>query len=766
MAAKAMAEPQAPAQGDAELGRELLDFAEQSYRDFSRMRFAEEREWYQNALFYQRRQWLRWDNGQRRWAPMKPDPRRPRPQPVSNYFAMTINTNANQLAANMPRMLVTPLSTSDADQRAADMAQKALPAIDKESGMNVLNPLLALHATLWGMGITKDVYDIGYGSGRVQYPETDRGGGQKAGCRDCDRSYALPRQPNAQGDGDAATYAPAKTCPACGSDNVVLYERPELVTRDVVEFSRGRITTEIRPIFEVFLPRDCQNPNLAKKIVHRYRKGLGDVKRLFGPAAEGVQADSSSDIHEIYLEALRSLVNYSYLPEQAKEECSCTECWFDWDELPKRLQRRIGEVHPDDAEAWQAQGGFVIGAGGKTMQYGANCYGKKPFTFYLWQVDPASVYPKGLGADLVPLQKRLNRIDSLIEMGIMTNAAGKWLWPRTQTNNDPPSGTPDEVIQYDVIGDGKIAPSFVQPSPFHASVIETRNSILQDFQELGLALPVSRGDDPGSAKAFRALAYLGAKADEQLNTPRFLYELGHQLRYEKCLGLARRFWDEPRLAKVAGPNGKYLVQQFAREDLEGNYDIEVVPGTSRPRTLQDKQAAFAGLLQAGMVDPKDPTVRDYVADMANLERVNLVDHLQYLAAERALERAKQGFAPPANPFYSAEVFFRVFSDFTLREEFETLPPAGQQAIAMAALHWQAQMASAPAPMKPPQEKIDFKNLPPAGQEQMAAQAGIHLAAAMAAPANPLQAVPGANSTPGAAQNAALAQAGQVAQHLA
>ena len=63
---------------------------------------------------------------------------------------------------------------------------------------------------------------------------------------------------------------------------------------------------------------------------------------------------------------------------------------------------------------------FIICAGGKCIDWGINALdGKKPFTFWLWEVDPANVYPKGLGVDLVPLQKRLNRLDSLMELGFV-----------------------------------------------------------------------------------------------------------------------------------------------------------------------------------------------------------------------------------------------------------------------------------------------------------------------------------------------------------
>jgi hypothetical protein len=78
----------------------LRSYGDQTFQEMSRYRFAEEREWYEEALFYQRRQWLRWNDSSRRFDQVKQDSDRPKPMPVSNYFKFAINTNANQLQEN------------------------------------------------------------------------------------------------------------------------------------------------------------------------------------------------------------------------------------------------------------------------------------------------------------------------------------------------------------------------------------------------------------------------------------------------------------------------------------------------------------------------------------------------------------------------------------------------------------------------------------------------------------------------------------------
>lgn len=729
--------------------RVLMGFGDDCYQDFSRARFAEEREWYESALFYQRRQWLRWNDSTRRFTVIKQSSAQPRPMPVSNYFAMTINGNATQLDGSPVTMTVTPNDDSNENRRAAQAAERSLPAIDRESGFELLRPILAKHTVLWGMGITKDIFDSSAVNGRDRVPVTELQSTLMLSCANCGGTYDMGPQQQPAGN---------LPCPQCGSQTTYEYPKQALATREVMVFNRGKITTEVRPIFEIYLPRDCQNPNLAKTVLQRYRQPLSKLRRLYGDIADDLKADAPTDIHQTYLEALRSLINYNYLQEGQQQNCSLTEVWGDWDELTNKQQEKLTaelEADADTFQRWQDYGFYAVYAQDTMLDCGPNFLeGLKPYTFFQWEVDPANVYPKGLGSDTVPLQRRLNRLDSLMELGMMCNAAGKWLWPSTQTTKAP-SGTPYEVVQYDPIGDGKIKPEFVNPEPFSMQAWQMRNAILTDFQRLGNTMGVSQGQMPsGGAKAFRAIAYLGAKADEQLDTQRNLWEMAHQLRYQKCLILARDYWDEPRRVKVAGYNGIFGMKQLMNKDLRGDYSLEFNADSSRPRTPEEKAQALGMLLQSGLVDPTDSATREYILNEVNLERLDLTDHLQYQKAERDLELLRTGGQLPAqlNPFLRADIFFRIFSDFTLTEEFEALDPQIQMTILQAALQYQAMQQQQPAQPGRQQQQAQIAQ---AMQQQQGQQQ---------AP-NPLSGVAGVTQPTELTEQGATDQASQLAQAL-
>jgi hypothetical protein len=397
---------------------------------------------------------------------------------------------------------------------------------------------------------------------------------------------------------------------------------------------------------------------------------------------------------------------------------------------------------------------FMVWSSGTMLAWGPNeLGGDDPYTFFPWDADPASTYPMGVATDLIPLQKRLNRLDSLMELAMMTNATGKWLWPTTQTTLKP-SGSPVDVVEYDPIGEGKIKPEWIPVEPWSQAVVGLRQMILADFQLIGNTLGVQQGQAPEGVKSFRGVAYLGAKAEEQSNTVRGLWELGDQIRYRKILKLARAGWDEERKVKVAGTNGKFGMVTLQGADLDGMYDLDFVPDSSRPRLISEKQQAVQAGLQAGLIDPSDSATREYLIDLLRLDQVNLVDHLQYLKAERDLETLKTGQLPKESPFQKWDIFLKVFANFTLTEEFEEIPLDTQALILSYTQRMSDQMTAAKGGGAPQPAPPGAAQAAQAIGDMQNGQGG-----------NPLSGIPGQETSPEAVQGAATQEGQAVGANL-
>src|ERR1700756_4575428 len=102
--------PAHPQPQESDLDKKLRIWGEKIYERDSRNRFAEDRAFYEQALFYQMKQWLRVGANQR-WEQLPQDPKKPVPMPVSDYYSKTINANANSLGAAIPEIEATPDDT-------------------------------------------------------------------------------------------------------------------------------------------------------------------------------------------------------------------------------------------------------------------------------------------------------------------------------------------------------------------------------------------------------------------------------------------------------------------------------------------------------------------------------------------------------------------------------------------------------------------------------------------------------------------------------
>lgn len=718
-AVEAQPAPQAPAQPGVQTpaAKALLAFADKRFLELSRGRFAEEREWYQAALFDQLKQWLEWDTSTRRFKPLEQNKQKPVPMPVSNYFSKTISANANSLGAQIPEIVVNPDDDDPRNRRAAEAAQKCAAEIDEESGMEFLNTKLARHTVLFGLGCTQDMIDQS---------------------QSADNLLSIGITPGEVGpDGEEG-------------ESQVESAEPE-------QLPKGKITTEICSPFEIFLPRDCSDPNLSYEVIRRKRIQLEKAKASYPDYADQFKADQTertdTDLSRFLDDALKYLV---YTPGSQTEMVSFHEQWTDWaylgkevkDELTKEWQAEPSQAYPGMTrlQAAMMYGVFWLIADKCVIQYAENPWTiYKPFTFYPWQKDVGSPYPKGLSTELVPLQKQLNRLDSYMELASMANGGGKWIVSKNHMNTTQFTGNPIDVAWYNETSGPP--PTFVQPSPYSPALQHRRESLLQDFQELGYTSGVETGDDPsGGPTAFRALAFLGAKAEEARKTQRYLWEQAHELRKRKVLLMAQRAWDEPRKVKVSGYNGRFSMTEFEGSDLTGDYTIQVVTDSSQPKTLSDRLQSVQLEIQAGMIDPQDPMTREVIHDWLGNHELNLADHLQIEKAERDLESLRKGMRPMESPFQKWDVFLKIFANYTLTEEFAGLDPQTQMGILL-----YTQYIS---------DKLTAVSMPPPGMGAPGAPGGPNVPGQ-----NPLDQVPGETAGIGATQQAAVKEGNNVASQI-
>lgn len=688
-------EKEAPEQTPAQ--SVLASWVDKKFNALKRGRWAEEREWYQAGMFDQLKQWL--ENSGVDGKRLKPIEAKGKkwPMPVTNHFSKTVATNANALGAAIPEMMGKSDNYDAKNRRAAEAAENAIDAANEESGFNVLNPILARQVVLWGLGITKDTVVFDHSTDEVPDIQTPP--------------------------------------PTAGPDGHPVEQQPQVVGTENVP--SARVKTELPTVFEIYLPRDCQDANLSGLVIEHRRPPVGLARELYPDYADKFKGDDDTDsdgesLADFFHNSLRWLA-YGTQQDPDGKRIRLLEVWADWNELGEDEQKAIekewnvpSEVYPamTKLQAAMEYGFYCVLWSNDIIDWGENAWkGKKIYTFFPWQKDVASAYPKGLSTELIPLQKQLNRIDSLMERSLMSNAVVKMLWPTSQTT-PAPTGDPIEITYWDPIGDGKVKPEYFGGHAYGSELINKRAQIVGDFEALGFTNGISEGDMPGGGTAFRALAFASAKTEESRKTQRYLWEQAHTLRSRLLIEMVQKVWTDPRKVQTAGFNNRMGAKLLEASDLQGDYELEVVEDSSRPKTLTEKMEVFQTLQEAGLVDQTDPGVRVYITDELGVQDFDLADNLDYAKAERDLEQVKQGLMPTANPYCNWPIQFKVFSQYTKTEEYEELPPNVQQGI-LTRTQWIQELMNPPAtnlapgapppPGAPPTGTPPHASIPKAGQ---------------------------------------------------
>jgi hypothetical protein len=91
---------------------------------------------------------------------------------------------------------------------------------------------------------------------------------------------------------------------------------------------KGKIKTEVRPIFEIYLPRDVQNPNQSYRVIQRYRKPLAAARRAWGAKSESLKSDDpATNTSETRYDVLRTLTYRKIkIPFRGQQGCVVRGC--------------------------------------------------------------------------------------------------------------------------------------------------------------------------------------------------------------------------------------------------------------------------------------------------------------------------------------------------------------------------------------------------------------------------------------------------------
>lgn len=281
--------------------------------------------------------------------------------------------------------------------------------------------------------------------------------------------------------------------------------------------------------------------------------------------------------------------------------------------------------------------------------------------------------------DLVPLQKDYNQSRSRQAevRKLLTNPG--WLAAYGSLDIDKITNTPNEVIEYNIVGPFK--PERLAPVNVPNFIFQTADVARAEMQDIAGSHDASQGKAPASASGAAVIA-LQEKDNSKLSTTLMQQEQGIARVGQQVLGLVRQFWTTQRAVSAWHEElNESGVTFFKGDDLEGSIFVEVVPGSSMPKS----QAQIKDTLLQ-LFDHKVITDASMVLKQMELPNTDQMIDLLSVDSRQAKREHDRMFAGETEDMIVVEAWhnhmehINTHNNFRKTETFEKWPPGLRQLL--------------------------------------------------------------------------------------
>lgn len=274
---------------------------------------------------------------------------------------------------------------------------------------------------------------------------------------------------------------------------------------------------------------------------------------------------------------------------------------------------------------------------------------------------PGSVYDMGDVEQALPMQKDLNKtLSQIIEYKNLTLKPRVWA-PTGSLTGVRLTSEPGAVYEYNVIGDHK--PEVEQLPNMPPYIFEHLKNIRDDIRQAFGIVDITEGTPPPNVEAGIAIDLLQEMATDRIAPRVLLLERCLSKGGEIMLGLAKEYYQEPRLLKLYGAGGATKAKRFNQADLQGGVSIAVETGSALPRTRAGRQQRILDYVDRGFMRPDQAYKYLDIADLEGLSAIFSADEDQ---AYREHDRILAG--QPVNPVAA----------MTAQNAIQTGQPVGDQ----------------------------------------------------------------------------------------
>lgn len=202
--------------------------------------------------------------------------------------------------------------------------------------------------------------------------------------------------------------------------------------------------------------------------------------------------------------------------------------------------------------------------------------------------------------DLEPINREYNHLRQTIRRIGALNSNPQFVF--TEGSLDPRRVT-NRPGQWIPVRPGMAFPYPLPKSDIPASVFNSMQSVLMDFEDVSGQHQVSKGSAPPGVTAATAINYLQEKDDSYSSTAYSSIENGMEKVAKQTLHLASAYWTQERMITVLGEdNGVMDSIIVSGQELAKGHNIRIDGGSALPQSPAAKRAYLLELLQMGVID--------------------------------------------------------------------------------------------------------------------------------------------------------------------
>jgi hypothetical protein len=261
---------------------------------------------------------------------------------------------------------------------------------------------------------------------------------------------------------------------------------------------------------------------------------------------------------------------------------------------------------------------YICEAGGIPLYVGESPYYNPniddswhPYTEFVWGRSPLRRHGISLIENLIPLQKRLNGIDSLVILNRMTMVTPQWMIPKG-CRVGYISGRPGLNIEYRPVGAGGAGPQKMPGVGLPGDVFQERQNVVQEMHQIALDNEVLGGNQPSGVNTAAALNMLLEQTFSKFSPFIQRWEKFIEGGQQKKLIIMQKEYKEPRpeLRQVLKSLSKDIsdieLNDFMMTDLQDNVNVRIEAGSSLPRSAIVHQQQLLELQARGLLGQLDP----------------------------------------------------------------------------------------------------------------------------------------------------------------